>query len=70
MGWSGGSAVTGTVVRELKKRKVPAVVRKVFYEVLIPALEDHDWDNADEVFGDDPALDEVLKKLHPNWEFD
>ena len=70
MGWSGGSKIASTVVRELKKRDVPAVIRKVFYEVLIPALEDNDWDNADELLGEDPALDEVLKKLNPDWEFD
>jgi hypothetical protein len=70
MGWGGGSRITSQVVRGLRKRNVPAVTRKVFYEVLIPALEDCDWDNVDECMGDDPVLDEAVKSIHPDWEFD
>ena len=70
MGWGGGSRITSEVVRGLKKRKVPTEQRQLFYKVLIPALEDCDWDNVDECMGEDPALDAVIKSLHPNWEFD
>jgi hypothetical protein len=70
MGWGGGSRITSDVVRGLRKRKVPAEQRQLFYEILIPALEDCDWDNVDECRGDDPALDAAVRSIHPDWEFE
>lgn len=70
MGWGGGSRITCDVIRGLKKRKVSTRQRQLFYEVLIPALEDCDWDNADECRGEDPAFDAAVRSIHPDWEFD
>jgi hypothetical protein len=60
----------GDVIRGLNDRGVKREDRKVFYEVLVPVMEDFDWDNQDECRGKDPAFDDALSVLHPEWRDD
>ena len=68
MGWSKGSDVMEYVMVALKDEDED--IRRKLYRTLIPAMEQCDWDTQDECLGYDPIYDQVLTKLHPEWELD
>ena len=46
---------------------IDKVQRHRIYKGIIEALEGHDWDTQIECLGLDPAFDEALYELHPDW---
>ena len=70
MGWSSGTRLMGAVIQELNKQGIPTEVRKTVYTILIPAMEEADWDNQEECAGVDAEYDEALFALHPSWKED
>lgn len=67
MGWAGGSRLFDEVIQAAKLRVEDYEARVAFYEEVIEAFEDEDWDTQDECLGEDPAFDEALYNLHPEW---
>lgn len=67
MGWGSGSVLMDTVIRKMKERNVTEETRKIVYEILIPAMQDSDWDTEMDCMGDDSAYDATLRALHPDW---
>jgi hypothetical protein len=67
MGWGSGSVLMSQIMRGLKKRNVTEETRKIVYEILIPAMQDSDWDTEMDCMGDDSAYDATLRALHPDW---
>lgn len=55
------------VIEGLRKEKVPDDTRETLYRVLIPAMQDRDWDTETECMDDDEVYDKVLRSLHPEW---
>lgn len=67
MGWGSGSVLMDTVIRKMKERNVTEETRKIVYEILIPAMQDRDWDTEMDCMGDDSAYDATLRALRPDW---
>lgn len=67
MGWGSGSELMQSVIFKLKKRKIDSATRKMIYEVLIPSMEDLDWDTQSDCKGIDKVYDSTLKSLYPDW---
>lgn len=69
MGWASGSEIADAVI-EGARAAIPGDVeaRKRLFRIVIPALEDADWDTQDECTGTDTAFDDVLAELHPDWD--
>lgn len=67
MGWNGGSTVMMDVIENLDHTDCPDEIRRLIYEILIPALEMQDWDTQSELCGEDSVYDQVLHNLHPEW---
>jgi hypothetical protein len=67
MGWARGSKLFSEVISAVRAHAPDEGVRKALYIKLIDAFEDFDWDTQDECVGEDPAYDEALKELHPEW---
>ncbi len=63
MGWSGGTELMLPIIEALKTIEPSASLRRRFYKPVILAFQDHDWDTESECIGEDPAFDEVLKKV-------
>ena len=70
MGWAGGSYVMSGLIRALSSAGVDDEKRKLIYEDMIEVLENEDWDTQDESMGADEVFDEVIKKVHPDWDWD
>ncbi len=67
MGWGSGSRLMREVIDKLRQRKATEANRRLVDEILIPIMEDYDWDTQDECMGEDETFDNVLRELHPNW---
>jgi hypothetical protein len=67
MGWGSGSSLAFDVIKGLSECHATVEQRKMFYGVLIPAMENQDWDTHQDSMGIDPAFDEVVWDLHPDW---
>lgn len=67
MGWGSGSYLMSEVQQGMMEKGIPKPIRKTLYEILIPAMQDRDWDTELDCMGYDPAFDEVLRSLHPHW---
>lgn len=67
MGWSSGTYLAGDIIAGLKDVGFDFETRSTVYRVLIPAMEQADWDTQSECEGSDPAFDAVLRELHPKW---
>jgi len=68
MGWASGSTIVDALITSLRENVKSDDVRKNIYLDVITAFEDADWDTQDECEGYDPAFDEALKELHPDWD--
>jgi hypothetical protein len=55
------------VISGLLKKGIDEASRKAVYEVLIPAMQNQDWDTETECMGEDKAYDATLEKLNPHW---
>lgn len=69
MGWGSGSHIMCSIIGAAME-SFPEADRRSFYKQAINALEEADWDTQDEAMGIDPQFDEVMKELHPNWDWD
>jgi hypothetical protein len=67
MGWSSGSGLFSLVIESIKNNVLDHGERVEIYKGLIDSFEEFDWDTQDECLGEDPAYDEALYELHPNW---
>lgn len=65
MGWSSGTYLMSEFIAALKPRVESAEIRQSIYEALIPAMQNHDWDNENECLGEDPAYDAALRATSP-----
>ena len=65
MGWGSGSELMSKVIRGIRDES-PEFKRKL-YLMLIPAMQDHDWDTETDCLGSCPVFDAVLRELHPDW---
>jgi hypothetical protein len=63
MSWSGGTELMQGFIRSMEQRSMDHDNRKNFYLVVIPALQDMDWDTAYELEGVDQAYDEALAEI-------
>lgn len=68
MGWGSGSSLMDKIQLGMKNAEVSDDIREIMYKILIPAMEDQDWDTQADCIGYDPVFDQVLKELHPEWE--
>jgi len=72
MGWASGSSVMNEII-EVVHKEIPDDeqnnfgLRKRLYKGIIKALQSHDWDTEDESLGVDPAFDQALEEIHPDW---
>lgn len=67
MGWASGSGLFGEIIDAVKPVVKAKKARVKLYKKLISAFEDHDWDSQQECEGEDPAYDQALRELHPDW---
>ena len=67
MGWASGSSLMIDVITGLKERGMSLKNRKIVYEVLIPAMQDQDWDTLDEPMGMDEAYEAAMRTINPEW---
>lgn len=67
MGWGSGSRLMDDVMVGLNQKGVADSVRETVYRVLIPAMQDRDWDTEMDCMGKDDVYDDTLKDLHPEW---
>lgn len=70
MGWSSGTKVFRDVVEILKEKIDDFDLRVEMYVDLIDVFSNHDWDNYDEILGEDEAYDEAFKQLFGEEEED
>jgi hypothetical protein len=64
MGWGSGSELMTKVITGLQNEDLDRNTREKVYGVLIPAMQEHDWDTEDECLGLDDAFDFVWKELN------
>ena len=67
MGWGSGSRLMTDVIKKMLEKKIPAESRKAIYEILIPAMQDQDWDTEADCMHSDPVYDAVLIEQNPDW---
>ena len=67
MGWASGSDVMYDIIYALQKEIDDSSKRQRIYSIIIEALEGNDWDTQTECLWIDPAFDEALFQLHPDW---
>ena len=68
MGWSSGTSVMSEIMDGIMEVLPDDLEkRKALYKRIIKTLCDHDWDDEGARGGEDPAYDEALKELYPNW---
>ncbi len=70
MGWCSGTEIFDKVA-DFVLHSVFAgneATRQYTLEVLVSALEDHDWDCQDDSqFIEHPIVKKVMRQLHPDW---
>lgn len=69
MGWASGTDLMSEIIDAAKEAIPEDWKRKEFYKKVISAFEDMDWDCQGECLREDPAFDDALKKLHPDWDW-
>lgn len=67
MGWGSGSRLMTDVMMAMKSGKVPDETRKLVYGILIPAMQNRDWDTEVDCMGVDPVYDNLLRSMFPDW---
>jgi len=55
------------IIQGMRQANVPYPQRREMYRILIPAMQDCDWDTEMDNLDDDPAFDAELESLHPDW---
>ena len=70
MGWASGGYLYRSIIKALKQLVPDDVERVRVHKVMIPLFESADWDTQDECLGIDPAYDDALFTLHPEWRDD
>lgn len=68
MGWGSGGELMGAVISVTRRHVPDKKIREELYKGFINAFEDFDCDTLCECCGDDPAFDEAIKAMHPDWE--
>lgn len=67
MGWASGSMLVAQMVSGIKDLVDDKDTRKDVYMVMIEAATDFDCDTLDECLGIDPAFDDALYEVFPDW---
>lgn len=67
MGWASGTGIAIGIIDSVKTHVKYYSTRVDIYLDVIETLEDADWDCATEAMGHDPAFDEAVRTLHPDW---
>jgi len=67
MGWCGGTEIAERMAKAVESENIPILVKISLLVDLINCLEDHDWDNIDEVDSDSIAWKSAVKHVHPSW---
>ena len=67
MGWASGCYVMNRIIENLQAEIDSEIYRKRLYKLIIPALQDADWDTELDCIGRDPAYDHAIRELHPDW---
>jgi hypothetical protein len=67
MGWSSGTAVVSDMIDIIQSNVEDYDTRVEMYVELIEAFRNHDWDNYEEVLGEDEAYDEAYDRLFPEY---
>lgn len=67
MSWGGGTDIMFDAIRSFNKCNVPAQLRLSLYIDLIESLQDQDWGDPDECFGQDSAFDDALEIVRRRW---
>ena len=70
MGWSGGSSLMDDIIEGVKEEVPDHNMRVKVYKHIIKSMEQCDWDTQSECLRQDPAFDEALKEMHPNWDWE
>lgn len=70
MGFSSASYIMDEIISGLEPLIKNAELRKDVYIKIILALENADWDNLEECFGQDIVYDKAVKIIHPEYEFE
>ncbi len=68
MGWASASDIISDLIISAKKHIKDNNQRRRFYNDLINAFEEYDWDTQDECMGIDKSFDLALKAIHPDWD--
>ena len=66
MGFSSATYIMEELINGLEPLIKDEELRKDVYIKIINALENADWDNANECCEQDTAYDKALKEVHPN----
>lgn len=68
MGWCSGTDVFDDIMRYVLSPDTDEIDKTKLVQVVIKALEDHDWDcHGDSIYRNDPLVMQVLRELHPDW---
>ena len=67
MGWGSGATLMSRVIKGLKDEGLKDHERERVYKVLIPAMQDLDWDTEMDCLEQDHAFDAALLELHPDF---
>lgn len=69
MGWSSGTSIFDKMVVSLRNDiGLPAETQEEILYTLAEAMENCDWDGLGDIpIGEDPVLDKVMERLHPEW---
>jgi hypothetical protein len=70
MGWASGGDLYRQIIEALKRLVPDDAERARVHKMLIPLFESADWDTQDECLWVDPAFDDALFTLHPEWRDD
>lgn len=71
MGWCSGTDVFDKIGYFILYSKMSDELKHDIMLVVADTLEDHDWDcQNDSEYWTHPIVVEVMKELHPNWDWD
>ena len=69
MGWCSGTVVFDLVAKAILEDK--PLDKKAVLRAVIDALEDSDWDCQQvSSYWDHPLVREVMREIHPRWDWD
>lgn len=70
MGWASGTDIAEAVIKAVLEHVPEAETRKKIYRPIVEAMEEADWDTHNEVYTLDEVFDDLLREMHPDWDWD